>query len=99
MKPGHPARDLDRLDSRTSPRLKVCLLVSVVVVGMVLVFTTGRSVATAGTEYSSTPNKANASATSTTPYAATGYFYVSQKGNGWTLVTRSEEHTSELQSL
>ena len=66
-------------------------MVSVVVVGMVLVFTTGRSVASVGTEYSSIPNKANASATSTTPYAATGYFYVTQKGNGWTLVTPQGE--------
>ncbi len=66
-------------------------MVLVVVVGMVLVFTAGRSVASVRTEYSSTPNKANASTTSTTPYAATGYFYVTQKGSGWTLVTPQGE--------
>src|ERR1035441_7013386 len=92
MKSGHPARGLERLDSRTTARLKICLLLSVVMIAMLVAFTPGRSVAAVATEYSSTPSTANASTTSTTPYPATGNFSVAQKPNGgWTLVTPQGE--------
>ena len=52
---------------------------------MLLVLIPGQAVASAATSSSPAPKTANAS--SSTPYAATGYFSVAKKGNGWTLVT------------
>jgi hypothetical protein len=61
---------------------------SVVLVAMLLVFTPGRSEGSVAAE--------NASS-GTTPYAASGYFYVTQKpGGGWTLVTPQGEPSYSL---
>jgi hypothetical protein len=76
---------LDRLGSSRSVLLKVSLLVSVV--AMLLVVIPGQPVASAATQSSS-----DTSQTSSTPYTATGYFYVTQKASGgWTLVTPQGE--------
>ena len=57
-------------------------------VAMLLVFITGHSIRTAAATRS---DPLAASGPSTTPYAATGYFYVTQKGSGFTLVTPQGE--------
>lgn len=79
MNTGHQAGDLPRSGSRTLlrpkvwPSLKACLSVCVFL---------GATLAVSSTV------PTNASATSSTPYAATGYFSVTQKTTGgWTLVT------------
>jgi Putative Ig domain/Bacterial Ig domain len=60
-------------------------------IATLLVFSTGASVATAATRSSSARSAAVTADTSSPPYAATGYFYVTQKGAGWTLVTPQGE--------
>ncbi len=71
---------------RMAPRLKFRLLVPVVTV--LLAFSVGQSAALGATTRPSGTSEAEAAGTSSTPYAATGYFYVTQTANGrWTLVT------------
>ena len=73
-----------RLHPRRSTRLVICSFLSVVAM---LVLTSGTPIASAATGSSQTSTPTNASPSSTPPYAATGYFSVTKKGNGYTLVT------------
>ena len=82
MKSGRFSGGVDRLMSRLRPP-KVWLLVPVVAI--LLVAGTVTPVPSAQAAASSS---GQASPASSPPYAATGYFYVTQKGSGgWTLVT------------
>ena len=69
--------------------LKVCLTLPVV--ALLLLSNLLPSVASAAST-NSTPSNSQASAAGSPPYAATGYFYVTQKASGgWTLVTPQGE--------
>ena len=74
--------NLGELGSRTARRLRVCLLVPLV--ALLLAFSVGQSAVSGANTQSPASNGTDAG---TAPYAATGYFHVAQKGNGWTLVT------------
>ena len=89
MRSGYVSRALDRVTSHISP-LKVSLTVPVV--ALLLLSTSLPLVASAASAPGSVPSSTQASTAGSPPYAATGYFYVTQKASGgWTLVTPQGE--------
>ena len=99
MRSGYVSRALDRVTSHISP-LKVSLTVPVV--ALLLLSTSLPLVTSAASAPGSVPSSTQASTAGSPPYAATGYFYVTQKASGgWTLVTPQGEpyYTSGIDTV